>query len=233
VPTLIVVSHPDDEVLGAGGLAAGRMGTNDAMHSCILSREVRARGGRPDLDELDDHIRAAHEILGMPAPILGAFPNIAFNTVPHIELVQFIEQAIEQTRADTIITHHPGDLNNDHRHTSLAALAAARLFQRRAGVPALRTVLYMEILSATDWSFAGMAPAFQPTAFFPLGEELLERKLAALRAYQGVMRPFPHPRSEEIIRGLAALRGGQAGVMYAEAFQSAFHRLDRAAPAPR
>jgi hypothetical protein len=39
------------------------------------------------------------------------------------------------------------------------------------------------------------------------------------------MRDFPHPRSEEIVRGLAAYRGGQAGIKYAEAFQTVFHTL--------
>jgi len=40
------------------------------------------------------------------------------------------------------------------------------------------------------------------------------------------MRAFPHPRSVEVIRGLAAYRGGQSGMRYAEAFQTAFHALD-------
>lgn len=35
----------------------------------------------------------------------------------------------------------------------------------------------------------------------------------------GVMRPYPHPRSTEYISGLAAMRGGQWGLMYAEAFE--------------
>ena len=34
-----------------------------------------------------------------------------------------------------------------------------------------------------------------------------------------VMRPYPHPRSEAYITGLAAVRGSQWGVNYAEAFE--------------
>jgi hypothetical protein len=37
--------------------------------------------------------------------------------------------------------------------------------------------------------------------------------------YRGVMRPYPHPRSAEYITGLAAVRGSQWGVNYAEAFE--------------
>ena len=52
----------------------------------------------------------------------------------------------------------------------------------------------------------------------------MEAKLEALAEYQGVMRPYPHPRSPEAIRGLAAYRGSQAGLVYAEAFESVFRR---------
>lgn len=221
---LIVVSHPDDEVLGAGGTAAALANWGIPVRSCILSGQVDARQHRPGLPDLNSDVHRAQEILGLPEPILGDFPNILFNTVPHLELVQFIESAILQTGADVIFTHHPGDLNNDHLHTSAACQAAARLYQRRSGIPRLKALYFMEILSSTEWAFAGGSTPFQADTFFPIGDTF-DQKLAALRAYRGVMRDFPHPRSEEILRGLAAYRGGQAGMRYAEAFQTAFHAL--------
>ena len=36
------------------------------------------------------------------------------------------------------------------------------------------------------------------------------------------MRPYPHPRSIEAFRGLAAFRGCQSGLNYAEAFEVVF-----------
>lgn len=223
--TLIVVAHPDDEVLGCGGLAARLAQAGEPVAACILSGAAEARQQRPTVDQLRRHAREAMSILGLPEPVLGPFPNIAFNTVPHLELVQFIEGVMRERGATRIYTHHPSDLNNDHYHTSHACRAAARLFQRDASVPPLERLAYVEILSSTDWSFPGTASPFVPTGFVELGEELLARKLEALAAYQGIMRPFPHPRSEEVIRGLAAYRGGQAGMRYAEAFQVAFDRL--------
>ena len=59
--------------------------------------------------------------------------------------------------------------------------------------------------------------------FVEVGAEGLNTKIKALSAYTGVMRPYPHPRSEEAIKGLAAYRG-QAGCNYAEAFESVFFR---------
>ena len=47
----------------------------------------------------------------------------------------------------------------------------------------------------------------------------MDAKIKALSMYRGVMRPYPHPRSAEYIAGLAAVRGGQWGCNYAEAFE--------------
>jgi LmbE family N-acetylglucosaminyl deacetylase len=83
----------------------------------------------------------------------------------------------------------------------------------------------MEILSSTDWSFAGSGQPFQPDSYFEIAAQL-ERKLEALRAYRGVMRDFPHPRSETIVRALAACRAGQSGLNQAEAFETAFAAIN-------
>lgn len=223
---LVVVSHPDDEVLGCGATVAAMVEQGHKAYSCILSASADARRYRPEVAELMEDMKRAHELLGITPYSLGGFPNIKLNTVPHLELVQFIERAIEETGATTLFTHHPQDLNNDHKHTSAACLAAARLFQRRNDVPPLQGLYFMEVLSSTDWSFPGVGSPFQADTFFEIGEHGLERKIDALSAYRRVMRDYPHSRSRETITSLATLRGSQAGVKYAEAFQTAFRRMD-------
>jgi LmbE family N-acetylglucosaminyl deacetylase len=222
---LIVVAHPDDEVLGCGATAAELARQKLPVRACFLSGRAMARHDRPADEELLQDTSRAQRILGLGDPIIGDFPNMLFNTVAHLELVQFIEKAIRETAADVVFTHHPADLNNDHLQTSLACQAAVRLFQRQSNVAPLRQLFFMEVLSSTDWAFPGGASSFQPDTLFEINDEGVTRKMEALKAYRGVMRPFPHPRSPEIIRGLAAYRGGQAGMRYAEAFQTGFHRL--------
>jgi hypothetical protein len=65
---------------------------------------------------------------------------------------------------------------------------------------------------------------FTPNTFVEIGETGVEKKIQALAQYRDVMRPYPHPRSGETLRGLAAYRGSQAGLCYAEAFQCVFRR---------
>ena len=164
-------------------------------------------------------------MLGIEKSYGADFPNIKMNTVPHLELVQFIERCIADFGAEAVIPHHPSDTNNDHAMTSGAVQAAVRLFQRREGIPALRELWYMEVPSSTEWALDSSVSRFLPNLFVEIGEEGVALKLKALAAYAGVMRPYPHPRSEEALRGLAAWRGAQAGCSYAEAFECVFRRM--------
>jgi len=222
---LIVVAHPDDEVLGAGGTIYKFSKEGHSVNVCILSGEVNARTNRPLTDDLHEDINKSSYMLGVNRIISGDFSNIEFNVTSHLKLVQFIEKTIKDTNAEVIFTHHPADLNNDHLHTSLACQAAARLFQRKPDITQLKEIFFMEIPSATDWALNKAMNLFTPNTFIEIGEDALGKKIEALAQYRGVMRDFPHPRSAEALRGLAAYRGGQSGLMYAESFESVFRRI--------
>lgn len=217
---LVVVAHPDDEVLGFGGTAAILSTLGIPVTACIASGRVSARGARPNEAELLEDTYHAAGILGMCEPIVGDFPNIRMNIVPHLELVRFVEDAILRTRASHVFTHHPGDLNDDHRQVSSATQAALRIWQRRSETQIVQSAHTMEVPSSTDWAFPGTYAPFAPNACMEIGNEGVTKKLQALQAYRGVMRSYPHPRSEEAIRGLAAFRGAAFGVAFAEAFQT-------------
>lgn len=222
---LSVTAHPDDETLGFGGSAAKFISQGHKVYNCILSGNADARRNRPETEELIADTFAAQKILGCEDPIMGSFPNIKFNTVPHLELVQYIEKVIEDVQPDYIFTHYPYDLNNDHYHVSKACQAASRLFQRKE-TKRIKGIYFMEVLSSTDWAFPVGGNSFQPNTFVEIGKEFLEIKLNALAAYRGVMRPYPHSRSTEALTGIAAYRGGQSGSNYAEAFQCIFQFID-------
>lgn len=223
---LTVTAHPDDEILGFGASSYILTNNGHKVYNCILSGNVEARFKRPEVEKLYKDTCKAQKIVGAEPPILGDFPNIKFNTVPHLELVQFIEKVIEEVEPDFIFTHHPSDLNDDHLCVSRACQAASRLFQRRSDIKPIKGLYFMEIPSSTDWAFPTNVAPFLPNTFIEVGLEAVKAKIKSLTAYEGVMRPLPHPRSEEIIVGLAAMRGGQSGVKYAEAFHAVFQILE-------
>jgi LmbE family N-acetylglucosaminyl deacetylase len=219
---LFVVAHPDDEVLGAGATIHKLIQEGNKVAVATL---VSRAGARANISAtLQDDQARAFEIMGVHKSYKGDFPNIKMNTVSHLELVQFIEKCIEDWRAESVFTHYPSDLNNDHVMTSYACQAASRLFQRKEGVPRLKKFIYMEVPSSTEWSFDSSANRFSPNMFVEVGKDGVDVKFRALAAYKGVMRPYPHPRSKEGIERLAAYRGIQAGCSYAEAFESVFYR---------
>lgn len=221
---LVVVAHPDDEVLGAGATIHKFIHDGHKVAVVIMASQASAR---KDLSStLSSDEEEALKILGVEKTYHASFPNIKMNTVPHLELVQFIESCIEDWNADAIITHHPSDTNNDHVNTSYAVQAACRLFQRRDNIPVLKELLYMEVPSSTEWSFDTSANRFTPNYFVEIGKSGVDIKIKALSAYKGVMRPYPHPRSVEALEGLAAYRGVQAGCNYAEAFECAMRRVE-------
>ena len=221
---LIVVAHPDDEVLGAGATVKKLTEEGHAVDLCILSASAEARAFRPSDGELNSDLYRSSQMLGIGRVYEGSFKNIEMNNESHLHLVQFIEKAIVESAPEVILTHHPADTNNDHMHTSMACQAAVRLFQRRPEVKPLRELWYMEVPSSTEWSVNTAMNRFQPNLFVEVGRERVEVKIDALKAYRGVMRPYPHPRSDEALMGLAAYRGAQSGCVYAEAFECAFRR---------
>lgn len=214
---LAVVAHPDDEILGCGATLLRLREEGHHVYSVVLCANADARVDRPP--DLDKWAKEAAEMVGIEETIDHDFRNIQFNTVPHIEMVKAIEQAILRFRPDWIFTLHPSDLNIDHRVCYEATMAAAMLPQRLTTdlpVTMIKRISLCEVVSSTDWAPPSQG-SFQPNTFVDVGKTF-DRKLAALEHFRGAMKPFPHSRSLENVRALAHVRGAQVGIPLAEAF---------------
>jgi LmbE family N-acetylglucosaminyl deacetylase len=216
---LAVIAHPDDEVLGCGGTLLRLADAGHRIHTCVLCGNAEARHGRAALAAFREEVARAHAVLGIADSMAFEFENIRFNVVPHLEMVQAVEQAIAAFRPEWLFTHHPGDLNVDHRICYEATMAAARLPERGSTdlPPSLiRRVYLMEILSSTDWTTSVDVP-FQPNSHFDVSATF-ERKMRALECYAGALKEPPHPRSARNVEAHARYRGAQVGLEMAEAF---------------
>ena len=213
--TLIIVAHPDDEVLGAGATIRKLASQGQRVAVYTLSPHCVTR--EPDL--LEKQQRGGQLTLGIAAYYSSDIETMKFHICDRYKEVQKIEKVIEKERPDTIITHFPGDLHNDHKITTGLVHEAIRLPQRQLGYggPTPR-LLYMEVPTSTDWSLA--AP-FSPNHFEEITFDDITAKSEALSMYDYVLRKPPHPRNLDTFKAAARYRGAQAGVLYAEAFMVA------------
>ena len=213
---LIVAAHPDDEVLGCGGIIARHARAGDRVNVLLLAEGATAREGLRDepgaVAALRDAAVAAARVLGAGEPRFCGFPDNRLDTVPMLDLIRPIETLAREIEPHTVYTHHHGDLNVDHRLTHEAVVTAFRPTPGRTA----HALYAFEVLSSTGWAAPSRETAFAPTRFVDIGETL-EAKIAALDCYRAEMRAFPHARSVEAVRALAACRGASVGLHAAEA----------------
>jgi LmbE family N-acetylglucosaminyl deacetylase len=213
---LVVVAHPDDEVLGCGGTIARHVAEGDTVHAVFLADGVSSRHDA-DTDDLARRLAAteqARQILGISTITFLGLPDNRLDGMPLIEVIQPLAHVIDQGKPQIIYTHHFGDLNVDHRIAHQAVMTACRPTPDCM----IREIYAFEVMSSTEWSSVGLMP-FLPNLFVDISD-FLATKMHALEAYALEMRSSPHSRSLEHIAELARHHGHCVGVPAAEAFMA-------------
>lgn len=218
VDTLVVVAHPDDELLLAGGTLVQFQKVRPVG---VVTLAANAQARSLGVQNIAKQQEGVFKALSVHYYKNFDFPDSELAQVPHLHLVQAIESCIKESWPIRIITHFPGDNHMDHKCVSQACQEAVRIYQRQPGGvrSPIREILYGEVPSSTDW---GLGEQFHPNTWVPISRDVLETKIQLLEQYREVLRDAPHPRSRENIEALARQRGAQCGHFYAEAFQQVF-----------
>jgi len=217
---LIVVAHPDDEVLGCGGTVAKLIKKGYQAHTLILGEGKTSRLDKRDtkacsqeLECLNQEIVSANKILGIDKIFVETFPDNRFDGADLLDIVKVIENIKNQIKPDIIFTHHYGDMNIDHAITHKAVLTATRPMNDEC----VKDIYSFEIPSSTEWNSFSRENAFIPNVFFDISSEI-ELKIKAMSEYKSELRDYPHPRSLQHIRELAKVNGTKVGLEYSENF---------------
>jgi LmbE family N-acetylglucosaminyl deacetylase len=217
---IVVAAHPDDEVLGCGGVITRLAEEGHQVRVIILGEGITSRFDQrsqadPQLvKELHNHSRKAASLMGVAELDLHDFPDNRFDTVPLLDFVKIIEKSINQFEPQIIYSHHGGDVNIDHVITHRAVMTATRPVRKCP----VKEIYAFEVPSSTEWAFGQFQSAFQPTVFVDISATL-ETKVKAMQFYESEARFFPHPRSPEALRVTAKRWGSVVGLEHTEAFE--------------
>ncbi len=217
---LVIAAHPDDEILGCGGAIAAHAQAGDEVHVVIMAEGVTSRSPqrdtvmqRSELSTLADAARKANAMLGAASVSLHGLPDNRMDSLDRLDVIKLIETEIARVNPEVVYSHHAGDLNIDHRIVHECVLTACRPKPGNA----VKSLLFFEVASSTEWMPATSAPAFAPNWFVDI-TNTLDLKLQALACYDSEMCAWPHARSLRALKSLARWRGASVGVEAAEAF---------------
>jgi len=220
---MIVVAHPDDELLGLGATMNRLIQDfNVKSHVVILGEGITSRVDQRDVKkwqlELDIHqsnIKLAQKSIGYHNVNTYDFPDNRFDTVALLDIIKIIEKEKSHFIPDVIFTHHGGDVNIDHQRTFEAVITACRPMENEN----VKTIITFETPSGTEWRPPSDPRQFLPNLFFEVKKDNIEAKIRGMESYEFEKRTYPHPRSPEALKIQAQRWGVTIGMKYAEAFQ--------------
>ena len=226
---LILVAHPDDEVLGAGGTILRHAQKGDYVKVVYLTTGITSRRStnyknsisydedkneiklkQKQIEDLQNDAKKSCKILRIKDVKFYNFPDNEMDSVPLLRIVKTIEKEIAETKPDRIYTHHYHDLNVDHRTMFNAVLTACRPI----GIT-VKELITFEVPSSTEWNYP---THFNPNYFVNIKTQI-SSKIRAMQAYKNEIRDFPHPRSAENLKNIAQRWGSVSGNVAAEAFE--------------
>ena len=215
---LIVVAHPDDEVLGCFGTVARLIKEGYEAYTLILGEGKTSRdesriveNKKDELEVLNQEIVEANRTIGIKKVFIETFPDNRFDSVDLLDIIKAISKVKEEIKPDIIFTHYEHDLNVDHQITYKAVIAATRPMIDEC----VKEIYSFEILSSTEWNYP---LSFSPDTYFDIGDTI-KLKLDAMKKYDSELCNYPHPRSLEGIELNSKYQGMRVGKEYVEAFK--------------
>ena len=219
---MIVVAHPDDELLGLGATMHKLINEyNVQTHVVILGEGITSRSDVRDIaiwkKELAIHrenIRNAQLAIGYQSTSIHDFPDNRFDSVSLLDIIKIIEKEKRIFNPEVIFTHHGGDVNIDHQRTFEAIITTCRPMQDEN----VKTIITFETPSGTEWRSPTDPRHFLPNLFFSVSENDVEAKIKGMESYEFERRDYPHPRSPEALKIQSQRWGVVVGTNFAEAF---------------
>ena len=202
---MIIVPHPDDEILAFGGVIQKHKKNGDNVVVHFIEKVSDSRKKTQVL-----HGKEACKKLNIGFKL----KNITLTDKYFDKCVAYLENEIHTFKPDILYTVFYGDNNQEHEYIFKVVKIATRVWSKF-----LVKKIYMgEILSSTEQSPKLQQYAFLPTLYIPLTKNEVFQKIECMKLYKEEIQTWPHPRSAGGILNLAERRGSECKEEYAEAF---------------
>lgn len=206
---LVFAPHPDDEILGCGGVMAKHIAKGDEVYVCVVtsSRVEKYRVMH------ENYARKVGEYMGVKDVFFFNYPTVELSAVNDRDFTGSFNDLVQKIQPELVYIPFYGDMHTDHKKVADAAMVALRPYS----APFVKAIYAYETLSETGWNYPSEDKAFIPNVFEDISD-YIDMKIHAMEMYETKIEKPPHPRSAEGIRALAKYRGGTVGFEYAEAF---------------
>lgn len=212
---LFVAPHPDDEVLGCGGIIKKLISKGITVVILITTRGKKGLFSDEKVENVRLEALKAHNVLGVSETRFLDFPAPELDLVSISELSEAIRKVIVEYKIETLFLPHRGDIHHDHKSIFNAGLVAARPNNNQY----VRKIYSYETLSETEWAAPFGDDAFIPNYFVNI-TDVFNFKLEAIKCYKSQLKDYPNPRSLKSIEALSNFRGSTVGFIHAEAFMT-------------
>ena len=202
---LVIAAHPDDELLGIGGIILKHRQDGDPVRAVIMCEGESLRYAK-DVGQ-SEATREAAEILGIEQVYRFDYPDQKLDTFTLTELITPLEKVSEEYRPNIIYCQSGCDANRDHKILFEAASIAFRPIDRW-----IEDFYTFYTASSTEW---GYPRNFVPDTWIDI-TDVLEQKIRAFECYKSEVRDYPHPRSSEALEHQAHFWGNQSCMDAAE-----------------
>lgn len=220
---MVVAAHPDDEVLGCGGLISKVKRNGGKVFVLFVTngttQDFSAKGSSTATERVKE-IESVVKFLKIDGYKI-AFPgndyHLQLDRLGQKPLIHEFERgsdiSLEALKPDILAFHSSSDYNQDHEAVAKAAFSACR--------PATKKTKFIPplILSFEEpMDFWTLGRRDNLNFFVELSEQDISNKLKSTALYKSQLKERGHPRHLDVIKSLDVYRGSAIGEPFAEGF---------------